>query len=332
MRFNDFIRVYNIPLFSILFGYGLAMQYMKAQRTGANFYTIGSRRLVILLLFGLLHAFLLWWGDILISYAFCGLILILFLCLKPVVLIIIAFAFNLFFHFFMLFIVGYISMQEMEAIPLDIMSIQSARIAYGTGSWIDAFSQRVQDVLTQYNPFMWIVSIFTILPYMLLGAAAGKLRLVERAKQLKIYWVVSGIIFFAIGIVIKSAPIMLSRTYLLDYLKVYVGGPILSLGYIGIIVSLCYFPIVTKILRPFAKVGRMSITLYLMQSLVLSILFYNFGLGLYGNVDVFTGILIAIVVFIGQAIFAELWLSKFKQGPIEAIWRKFTYGKLLSKN
>ena len=329
-RLDIYVQSSFYPLFSILFGYGLAMQYMKAQRTGANFYTIGSRRLVILLLFGLLHAFLLWWGDILISYAFCGLILILFLRLKPVFLIIIAFAFNLFFHFFMLFIVGYISMQEMEAIPLDIMSIQSARIAYGTGSWIDAFFQRVQDVFTQYNPFMWVVSIFTILPYMLLGAVAGKLRLVERAKQLKVYWVVSGIIFFAIGIVIKSAPIMLSRTYLLDYLKVYVGGPILSLGYIGIIVSLCYFPIVTKILRPFAKVGRMSITLYLMQSLVLSILFYNFGLGLYGNVDVFTGILIAIVVFIGQAIFAEVWLSKFKQGPIEAIWRKFTYGKLLS--
>ena len=61
-RLDIYVQSSFYPLFSILFGYGLAMQYMKAQRTGANFYTIGSRRLVILLLFGLLHAFLLWWG------------------------------------------------------------------------------------------------------------------------------------------------------------------------------------------------------------------------------------------------------------------------------
>lgn len=60
------------PLFSMLFGYGLAMQWQKAQSREQNFYGIGLRRLIVLFMFGLVHAVLIWWGDILMMYAFCG--------------------------------------------------------------------------------------------------------------------------------------------------------------------------------------------------------------------------------------------------------------------
>lgn len=331
-RLDIYVQSSFYPLFSMLFGYGLAMQFMKAEHTGVNFYVIGSRRLVTLLIFGLLHAFLLWWGDILITYAFCGVVLLFLLRLKPVFLAIAAVSLNLLYHVFVLFVVGYIFLgsEEMGAISLDIVAVNDAITAYATGSWGDAFLQRVQDVMYQNNPFMLMMSLLTILPYMLIGAAASKWHLVERAKEFKVWWIATGVVFLVIGLFIKSAPFTWNRTYLLDYLKVYIGGPMLSIGYIGIIVSLCFVPQLVKLLRPFARVGRMSITNYLMQSLILSLLFYNFGLGWYGKLDVLTGIVVAIVVFVVQIIFSEIWLSRFKQGPIEAFWRKCTYGKKLS--
>lgn len=331
-RLDIYVQSSFYPLFSMLFGYGLAMQFMKAEHTGVNFYVIGSRRLVTLLIFGLFHAFLLWWGDILITYAFCGVVLLFLLRLKPVFLAIAAVSLNLLYHVFVLFVVGYIFLgsEEMGAISLDIVAVNDAITAYATGSWGDAFLQRVQDVMYQNNPFMLMMSLLTILPYMLIGAAASKWHLVERAKEFKVWWIATGVVFLVIGLFIKSAPFTWNRTYLLDYLKVYIGGPMLSIGYIGIIVSLCFVPQLVKLLRPFARVGRMSITNYLMQSLILSLLFYNFGLGWYGKLDVLTGIVVAIVVFVVQIIFSEIWLSRFKQGPIEAFWRKCTYGKKLS--
>ena len=131
-----------------------------------------------------------------------------------------------------------------------------------------------------------------------------------------------------VGIFIKNAPILYTRTYLLEYLKVYVGGPVLALGYIAVIVVICSFvPKLIKVLTPFAKLGRMSLTMYLLQSIILSVLFYNWGFGLYGHVDVELGIYISVAIILVQIGLAELWFMKFKQGPIETILKKLTYGK-----
>lgn len=332
-RLDIYVQSSFYPLFSMLFGYGFAMQWMKANQTGIAFYSVGFRRLLALFAIGVVHAFAIWWGDILMVYAFCGAFLLLLLRFQPITLIATAVLLNLLFHAFMLFFVGYIYVgnEPMEAASVDITAVEQAITAYGTGNWIDAFLQRVQDTLYQNNPFVVMLSLLTILPYMIVGAVASKWRLIERAKELKLLWLVIGITFVGMGLFIKSAPFTFERTYLLDYLKVYVGGPILAIGYVAVIITLLNVRFLSKLLQLFAKAGRMSITIYLMQSIILSILFYKFGFGLYGKIDVQTGIVMAIIIFIVQVVFAELWLSKFKQGPIEAFWRKITYGKLLSK-
>lgn len=80
------------------------------------------------------------------------------------------------------------------------------------------------------------------------------------------------------------------------------------------------------LMRPLAKAGRMSLTIYIMQSLIATTIFYSYGLGLYGQINLLTGTLLALGIFAVQLIFAELWLSKFNQGPLEILWRKITYG------
>lgn len=317
------------PLFSMLFGYGLAMQYMKAVRTGTNFYKFAPKRLIILLVLGLIHAFFIWWGDILTMYAFCGFFLLMFIRFSGGWLLSFGIIINSLIHIFYILIFALAGMMgaQYETPAVDIELINSAITAYGIGSWTDAFAQRLKDLSVQMSLGMWISSLVTILPYMLIGAAAAKWRLIERAKELKRFWIVIAIIFIAAGLFIKSTPYMFTRTYILDYLKIYVGGPILSIGYIAFIVSICLIPIVAKLLKPIAKAGRMSLTLYILQSIICTIIFYNFGFGLYGKVDVQMGTFIAIGIFIVQVIFAELWFTRFKQGPFELAIKEIIYKK-----
>ncbi len=145
---------------------------------------------------------------------------------------------------------------------------------------VDAFMQRLTDLSTQAGIEMWFVALFTILPYMLIGAAASKWRLVERAKELKWLWLAIAIAGLVIGIGIKSLSIMFTRTYLLDYLKVYIGGGQFYRWAIlgGVIVLLCLAPIMPKLLSPFAKIGRMSLTMYILQSIIGTCLFYQLAL------------------------------------------------------
>lgn len=315
------------PLFSMLFGYGLAMQYMKAQNTGAKFYRFASKRLTILMFLGLVHAFFIWWGDILMTYAFCGVFLILLIRLNRGWLLTIAVACYGFYNIVILTLYALAGMlnAEFEVPYLDIAMIESAITAYGTGTWTDAFFQRIDDLLYQLN--LLFMCLFTILPYMLIGAAAAKWRLVERARNLKVFWITLAIVCIGAGLFIKSVPFHYDRTYLLDYLKTYLGGPILSIGYAAAVVSLCFIPFVPKLLSPFAKAGRMSLTIYLMQSIICTLLFYNFGFGLYGKMDVQMVVILALGIFVIQMVLAELWFIKFKQGPLEYLVKRMTYEK-----
>ena len=323
------------PLFSMLFGYGITMQFVKAQKANQSFYKFASKRMIVLFALGMLHAYLIWWGDILATYAFCGAFLLLFIRFSIKRLLIIALILNgLFQALFIGSIIAVNSIEEesfqIEMEAIDIMAVDESITAYATGTWLDAFEQRKKDLAIQFAPMMWISSLFTILPYMLIGAAASKARLIERAKEKWLTWTILAIVGLSIGLWLKSAAFT-NEGFLYDYLKVYVGGPILAVGYAAVIVLLCLLPVVVKALSPVAKLGRMSLTMYLLQSIILSVVFYHWGFGYYGKISVVEGIYMAIVIYIIQLIIAELWLMKFSQGPIEWFMKKIIYPKKLSE-
>lgn len=312
------------PIFSMLFGYGIALQFTKAQILGTNFYKFGVRRLIVLFVIGLIHAIFIWWGDILTVYAICGLLLLLFLRFNSGILVTISIVIYYIFLFFflgLLLLVGALNGPIEDYV--DIQALENAITAYGVGGWTDAFLQRLTDLMVQAgNNFF---ALFSVLPYMLLGAAASKWKLVERAKQLKLLWLFLTIFGIGLGLFLKSTPYIFERTYLLEIVKIYIGGPILSIGYIAGIVLLCLFPFAKKLFKPIASAGRMALTLYIMQSIICSILFYNFGFGLFGKMDVRTATFIGFGIFVFQALFAELWFMKFKQGPLEFLMKKIIY-------
>lgn len=320
------------PLFSMLFGYGLMMQFRKSQERGNSFIPLGLRRLSVLLIIGLLHAFLVWSGDILITYALSGFIVLLIMRLSRMWLLTIALILYILPNMGLAFL-SYIVAASGETFYSGVQEIESSLIAFGSGSWMDIFMQRAADwtYANIESGSLFLIGM-TILPYMLIGAAAAKGKLIERTLEKKTFWLTLTTVSLIAGFSIKLLPYIFEANFYYMYVQDIFGGPLVAIGYAGLITLLCQLTIFRKLMNPVAKVGRMSMTTYLSQSVIATTIFYSYGFALYGKIDVLTGTWLAIGIFVIQMIFAEIWFSKFKQGPIEVIWKRATYGKLNKNN
>ncbi len=329
-----FVQGSVYPLFSMLFGYGLAMQYMKSEANGSPFSKFAVRRLSVLLIIGCIHAFLIWAGDILITYALAGFVLILIIRLKPIWLLLISIFLFLIPNGLLNGLVYLSSLIEPDAMVIytGIQEIEASIVAYGQGSWGDIFSQRLADWLYMSGNGLIIISmLFTIVPFLLLGAAAAKWKLIERARELKLFWIITVLVTLIAGTVIKWLPYLTEANLFTMSVQDTFGGPLQAIAYAGVIAMVCSIPVGAKILSPISKAGRMSMTIYLMQSIIATTIFYSYGFGLYGKIDISTGTWMAVGIFALQIVFAEFWFMKFKQGPVELLWRKLTYSNSLSK-
>ena len=329
-----FVQGSVYPLFAMLFGYGLAMQFMKSEANGTPFSKFAVRRLSVLLIIGCIHAFLIWAGDILITYALAGFVLILVIRLKPIWLLLISLFLFLIPNVLLsgLLYLGSLVQSDSTIIYTGIQEIEASVLAYGQGSWMDIFWQRLDDWLYMNGGFaVLFVMLISIVPFLLLGAAAAKWKLIERARELKVFWIATILVTFALGTFIKRIPYVKEADALTMYIQDIFGGPLQAIAYAGVIAMICSIPIGAKVLSPIGKLGRMSMTIYLMQSIIATTIFYAYGFGLYGKIDITTGTWMAVGIYALQIVFAEIWFMKFKQGPVELLWRKLTYSNSLSK-
>ncbi len=321
-----FIQTSFYPLFSMLFGYGLMMQFLRADQKGQAFMPVAVKRLLILLGFGIVHAFLIWHGDILITYAVIGLLLLGMLRLPPSWLLGIGFVLYAIPH--VLFsVVMFLAVMMDPNIYAGYQEAERAIAAYSNGGFAEIFSQNLKDWYMVNNPFGFILYVVTILPLMMIGAAAAKWRMIERAAETKKIWLMLAIAGLGIGLLLKSTPYLFDKNYAFQYIQQMFGGPLVAVGYAAVIALLAQTALFRKAASPLVKAGRMSMTVYITQSILATAIFYSYGLGLYGQVDLLSGTLIAIGIFVVQLIFAELWFTKFSRGPIEMLWRRWTYGK-----
>ncbi|CAM3100482.1 DUF418 domain-containing protein [Filibacter tadaridae] len=326
-----FIEGSFYPIFALLFGYGLNMQYEKAKMNDTPYASLLARRLGILLVFGLIHALLIWPGDVLFTYALMGFVMIAFMRIPKKWLVSLAIVLYVL-PSGMLYLLTYMlekanpnAMMEGYA---DIHQIELSISAYAHGTFAEIFSFRF---------FEWILvglggslmGIFIVLPIIMFGAALSKFKVIERASEFKGRIAIVTVVGLAAGIWMKALPFTSGPTSDVRMLQDLFGGVVLAGGYIGLVLLLCQVKLFTTVFRPVAKAGRMALTTYITQSIVATLIFYSYGFGLYGKVDLATGTWIAVGVFVIQVLFAEIWLSKFRMGPLEWIWRKGTYGKKL---
>ena len=317
------------PLFAMMFGYGLGIQQQRANEKGTSFYMFGSRRLLILLGIGCIHAFLIWSGDILINYAIFGLLLLLFMGLSGKRLMWLGAILFLMPQLFFSILLVLMTFADPTGVTqyTNIAALQNSVAAYASGSFKSIMEQRFDDWYMVNSPDNLIFLLLSILPMMMIGAGASKLRLLEKISTHRKSWIVIGASTLVVGIVIKSLPLLIESNFAYSYIQDFFGGPFLSVSYAIILSLLLLNEKILKWSKPLASVGKMSLTNYLMQSIIGTLIFYSYGFGLYGEVTLTTGTLLAVGIYVIQVILSEIWLSRFRYGPVEKLWRVLSYGK-----
>jgi uncharacterized protein len=291
----------------------------------------------MLLLIGLVHAFFIWYGDILVFYVLSGLLLPLFFSRKPRTILI--WTTILFSILLLLLTLGTIveiinkaTPTELAGkLPIDVKNrVESSFYAYGQGSFAAIMAQRVSDTLFMYGQLL--VSPLLILPLFLLGVYAGKKGFFQNieAKQtfIKKAWM-WGLI---IGLPMSVLKYLNFIHYLPHYDAIHRGAGIfgdtgLGIFYMTSIVLLFRNEKWISRLKPFGYVGRMALSNYLFQSIICTMIFYNYGLGLYGQIAPAFGLIFVVVIFTIQIFISKYWLECYQFGPMEWLWKSLTYGK-----
>ncbi len=331
-------------LYSLLFGLGLAMQFDRAGG-GANATSQTVRRMFVLLGIGLVHAFLIWWGDILTIYALLGLLLVLFLRCGQKTLIRWAAGLwlvppALVLSLMLLICIvpqGDEASRSRDAAANDAAvraEIAQAHTAYANGGWPEIAAQRASDA---WRALVWkVLGGFEILMMFLVGVWAARARIADcdartdpLLRRLAIWALPTGLILHAVYAYEMNQTTPGSQVFDLFARGVcgFLGMPLLPLGYVAIVMRLAQRFGQTRWLSPLRAVGEMSLSNYLAHSIVGTLLAYRVGLGYYGQISPSLCMVIAVVLFALQIPFSNWWLSRFRFGPAEWLWRSAAYGR-----
>ncbi|MBM7693999.1 uncharacterized protein JOC77_003443 [Peribacillus deserti] len=317
------------PLFAFLFGFGAVIISERTSQKGLSYPSVFSRRLLILLFMGGVHAFLIWHGDILLNYAVFGFVFLLFYKKSGKKLIGTGMVMTLLFTgaISLLYIAGSAADGEMSAPQNNVPLLQQSMEIYQNGSFSEITSERFKEWYKVNNPGYSIILFLSIFPLFLIGAGFAKLKyLSEPAIHKKVLKRVFMASIFS-GFAIKLLPYYADYTYFYLFLQDNLGGPLVSIGYITGMALLLENKKAMRLLRPFSFVGRLSLSNYLFQSILCTFLFYSYGLGLYGSISFAGGTLLALGIFILQICLSFLWLRHFRMGPVEYVWRMCSYGE-----
>ncbi|MCA9839652.1 MAG: DUF418 domain-containing protein [Trueperaceae bacterium] len=305
------------PLFTFLFGYGLAMQLAKAEDLPYL-----RLRLTILFVFGLLHGIFLFSGDILHAYALLGLASLPFyrhlINSKHKV--------RFFSILLILSVLIFWGVFELEA-NLDASSFELTD--YGNTSYWSITQQRFSDFLAA----LITLPIFSpqLLFFLGLGMVFQSRNVLEEASHHRRFWQTLFLICTLFSLTLLGVfylnPELLTRS-LAQSIELTLFSPALGFAYFSGMVLL--YPYLNHLLKPLAAVGKLSLSNYLTQSLVMTTLFNGYGLGWFDRFSLGSSLSIALILFILQIILSNLWLRYFRYGPVEWLWRSLSYKQRLS--
>jgi len=315
------------PLFAFLFGFGTAVLCHRLRQRGKRPIPILLRRFLLLLVIGAVHAFGLWFGDILIPYALSGLLLLWFMNIPPRWWRAAALTGFFLFHSLMTVLLG-ISMlaggtetangREAEA--------DAALRHYQSGTFRDVCWQRWHDWLYLNGDGGLLFTLLAVLPFCLLGAYAAKERWLEAGRYpdatLRLF--MSGAL--CLGLALKTIPYWAGVNTLTMYIQDHFGGAALAMFYTAAAAFVCGRANWRPVWRWLQEAGRMSLTHYLAQSLICTSLFYSYGLGWYGRLNEWQEALLAIGIYAASLWISRCWFAQFRFGPVEWLWRWGTYG------
>jgi uncharacterized protein len=332
-------------IFSFLFGFGFALQIGRAEERGDLKASLFKRRLFWLLVIGLLHAYLLWAGDILSIYALMGFLLILFRkktngALLKWVFVLLVIPILTYILLYVLFVAF--------APPEITATIDAAQI----DMWNEAIKTVPQSgylqIITGYN-LHYIVGRYAglflemrppkILAMFLLGFYAYRRGFFQNLsshqpfiRRVFVYGLILGLIGNVAFAALAGAEAVIppSPAGIAGVVSYAFGVPALALFFIALVATLWQKAAWRRLLAFLAPVGRMALTNYLLQTVICVLIFYGYGFGQFGRFGAGAATLIALAIFLFQILMSALWLRYFSYGPMEWIWRQLTYRQRLN--
>lgn len=327
-----------ITLFAMMFGIGVLLFTDRLEARGRSPTGLHYRRMLWLLLFGLLHAYLLWYGDILVLYALCGLLLFLFRKLRARTLIVLGLVPIVGGSLLLLAAGGLVTLAPddvRDEIAEGIVSeqeIQQEIEAY-QGSWLQQFQQRLPTVLMMHFFIMPFFIAWHTLGVMLLGMGLYRLGVFSTASTKALGGLTGVGLVVGLSLAVTGAQWNLAEGFRWEFTFFfgsqfnYWGSLFLAGGYLGALILVVRSGWFQWIVHALSAVGRMAFTNYILQTLIATTIFYGHGFGLFGDVERSGLFLIAAAIALVQIPLSVLWLRFFRYGPLEWLWRSLTYGR-----
>ncbi|HEX5169862.1 MAG TPA: DUF418 domain-containing protein [Cyclobacteriaceae bacterium] len=348
-------------LFSLLFGVGMFVLLDRLEKKGAGIHAanIYFRRLTWLLVFGLIHGYLLLWtGEILYNYALMGFLVFPFRYLTPKKLIGIA---------LFLIVAGtlwdYVDYRKNVKLTEQV-SIAEKNKAEGKEltkeqnealeEWKKIQEDKSPETVAEFNTnmrkgyfevvafvaplnthfnehFPYRYDLWDVLSMMLLGIALFKMKILSAEKSFRVYGLIA-LIGYSIGLTInyyETKLILDSGFSFLGFSKSHItyqwGRVPVAMGHIALIMIFCKLPIMNWLKASLSAVGKMALTNYIMHSVFAMFIFTGVGFGLFGQLHRHELMYVVFAIWIFQLIVSPIWLKYYQFGPLEWIWRNLSY-------
>lgn len=336
-----FFEVKFITLFSLLFGASLFL--VGGERSDLERGKVLRRRLYWMLIFGIIHGAAIWFGDILTVYAISGLIMLFARSWRPRTLLITGGVLYLLLCALAALSGGavtLISAASVEELRLELwapapQSVEASIAAFG-GSFSESLNANF-DTWKDFMPFEIPNTVPRTVAVMMIGLGLFKVGFLSGKSPVAAYASFIAVGAVALGVVAYQAT--LNKAAGFDFVHMQTRGSLvnpalsilISLGYASALILCVKSGALTFLTNALAPVGQMAFTNYIAQSLIMTAIFYGGrGLGLFGEVERDTLMAIVLGVWALQLVWSPLWLSRFKMGPLEWVWRRLSYGKALA--
>jgi uncharacterized protein len=345
-----------MTIFSMLFGAGLVLMTGRSDARGARLTGVYYRRVSWLLLIGLIHAYLIWWGDILVLYAECGFLIYLFRRRMPRTLValgllcvllpaVLAAWFSVVVHMSQEYYWGIrgtprvvlstigdpIGRKVMPNPERSKKNFNEEIDAYRGGYW-GIVRHRAFPLLMEQTAGFAVVTLWMVGGRMLIGMGLMKLGVFSAERTRRFYlWMIGlgygiGLPMVAYDIWLRISvgfrgPEMVTAKFFWGYLSALA----IAAGHVGVVMLVYQSGALQWLTRRLAAAGRMALSNYLMQSLICTTLFYGYGCCLFAMLNrlALVGVVASIWTF--QLATSIIWLRYFRYGPAEWVWRSLTY-------
>jgi uncharacterized protein len=324
----------------MLFGAGILLmsRRMEARSLKAARYHYG--RSLWGLAIGALHAYLLWYGDILFGYALLAMIVFHLRKASPRKLIIIGFATLAVPSLLYLFFGSTMRYWPPEGVENLMKSwmpgpeLIRQQVEAFRGGWLDQMSQRVPVSAMMQSFFLLMRHGWRNFGVMCLGMALVRVGFLKGAWDARTYlrYMLVG---FGVGIPLVAVGVWrnFAAGWSVEY-SMFLGvqfnmwGSLgVALGYVSLIMLVTGTGALSGLTSVLARAGRMAFSNYLGQTLICTTVFYGHGLGLFGTLERWQQILMVFAIWAFQLVFSWFWLGAFRFGPAEWVWRSLTYMK-----